>query len=110
VWVVSAGRATPRVVAGKIATVIGEYDQRCAVLVETNQGKCGLLRDGPSIALAESNCWKVDRLPSPVSTPSSRLSDGPIRGEAFSLSNPPAEITSLADRIGVDLERIRMFF
>ena len=109
IWIVSAGRATPRVVAGRIATVVGEHARRCAVLVETDQGKCGLLRDGPVIALAESNCWKVDRLPSPVSTPNSRLSEGPIRGEAFSLTNPPPEVVGLAARVDVDLQRIRVF-
>jgi hypothetical protein len=110
VWVVSAGRATPRLVAGRIATVVGEHAKTCAVLVETDQGKCALLRSGPTLAVAESNCWRVARLPSSLSTPASQLREGPLRGEAFSLNSPPPTVTSLADQIGIELERIQLFF
>jgi hypothetical protein len=110
VWVVSAGTATPRLVAGKVATVVGEHTKACAVLVETDRGKCALLRDGPTLAVAEGNWWRVARLASSLSTPASQLSEGPLRGQAFSLNSPPPAVTSLANQIGVDLERIQLFF
>jgi hypothetical protein len=108
-WFVSAGQAVPRVVAGRIATVIGDYDKTCGVLVDTDRGKCALLRDGQTLAIAEGNCWKVTRMPSSLSTPSSQLSEGPLRGEAFSLTNPPTTVTSLANQIGIELEHVRQF-
>lgn len=110
VWLVSAARATPRLVAGRIATVIGEHAKPCAVLVETDRGKCALLRGGHTVAVAENNSWRLARMPSPLSTPASQLSEGPLRGAAFPLNNPPPSVTNLADEIGVDLERVQLFF
>lgn len=108
-WVVSSPRSTPRVMAGRVATLVGEYEKTCAVLVETNIGKCALLREGQMIAVAESGSWKVDRLRSSVSTPSSMLTDGPLRTKASPLGAPPMEIIDLAGRVGVNLEFIRLF-
>lgn len=109
-WVVSAARATPRSVAGRIATIVGEHATSCAVLVETDRGKCALLRDGPVLAVAEKNWWRVARMTSALSTPASQLREGPLRGDAFSLSSPPQTVMGLANQIGVSLERIQQFF
>jgi|GEM_PF-7068090 len=106
VWRVSAGRAVARVVAGRIATVLGEFSSRCAIVVETDRGKCAILRDGQTIAVAENRCWKVIRLPFASSLPSSQLNDEPLRGQTFPLADPPPTVTSLADQIGVDIERV----
>ncbi len=108
-WVVTAPGPIPRVMAGKVATLIGEFETTCAVLVETASGKCALLRDGQTIALAEKGHWKFDRLRSSVSTPSSMLNDGPLRTEAYRLKAPPTVIVDLAGRIGVNLAHIRAF-
>ncbi|OBF48779.1 hypothetical protein [Mycolicibacterium monacense] len=107
VWRVSAGRAAPRVVAGRIATVLGEFSTRCAIFVETDRGKCAVLREGQTIAIAENRFWKVIRLPFASSSPSSQLNDEPVRGQAFPLNPPPAVVTEIADQIGVDLGRLR---
>ncbi|WP_141681250.1 hypothetical protein [Mycobacterium malmoense] len=109
VWQISAGRAAPRVVAGRIATVLGEFSTRCAILVETDRGKCAVLRDGQTIALAENRCWKVFRLPFASSSPTSQLNDEPVRGQAFPLTTPPPAVTEIADQISFDLERLRPF-
>lgn len=108
-WIVSAGQTTPRLVAGRVATVVGEYEATCGVLVETDRGKCCLLRSGPILAVAENNCWKVGRLLSSVSTPLSRLSEGPLGGEAFSLADPPLLVADTLDLIGVKLDHVRLF-
>ncbi|MDV3136762.1 hypothetical protein [Mycobacterium sp. 29Ha] len=110
VWVVSAGRAVPRVVAGRVATVVGEFGKRCVVLVETEQGKCALLREGSTLAVAEGNSWKVTRMPSSVSTPISQLSEGPLKGKPTPLARPDVAVSDLAGRIGVELEYVRQFF
>ena len=110
VWLVSAGRAAQRVVAGRIATVLGEFSTRCAIFVETDRGKCAVLRDGQTIALAENRCWKVIRTPFPSSSPSSQLNDEPVRGQAFPLTTPPPTVTEIANQIGIDLERLQHFF
>ncbi|OBG23490.1 hypothetical protein A5765_18825 [Mycolicibacterium celeriflavum] len=110
IWRVSAGRAAPRVVAGRTAAVLGEFSTRCAIYVETERGKCAVLRDGQTIALAENRCWKVVRLPFASSSPTSQLNDEPIRGQAFPLRTPPPMVREVADQIGVDLERLQHFF
>ncbi|PRC42578.1 hypothetical protein C6A85_000000109780 [Mycobacterium sp. ITM-2017-0098] len=110
IWHVSAGRAGPRVVAGRIANVLGEFSSRCALFVETDRGKCAVLRDGQTVAIAENRCWKVIRLPFSSSSPTSQLNEEPIRGQAFSLATPPAAVTEIADQIGVDVEQLRHFF
>lgn len=110
VWIVSAGRAVPRVVAGRVATVVGEFEKRCVVLVETDQGKCALLREGSTLAVAEGNSWKVTRMPSSVSTPISQLSEGPLKAAPTPLANPDAAVSDLAGRVGIELEYVRQFF
>lgn len=109
-WTVSAPHAVARTAAAKIATVIGEYEKTCGVIVTTERGKCALLRHNMALAVAENNCWRVSRLPSSLSTPSSLLSEGPLKGEAFSLRTPPAAVVDLADRLGVSLERLEALF
>lgn len=108
-WIVSAAHATPRLVAAKIATVVGEYEKTCGVFVETERGKCTLLRHNTTLAVAENNCWRVGELPSPLSTPASRLSEGSLGGEAYSLANTPKSVTELCDQIGIEPERVRLF-
>lgn len=110
IWVVSAGRAVPRVVAGRVATVIGEFEKQCVVLVKTDQGKCALLREGPTLAVAEGNSWKVTHMPSSVSTPISQLSEGPLKAPPTPLARPDAAVSDLAGRVGVELEYVRQFF
>ncbi|GFG67084.1 hypothetical protein MKUB_45740 [Mycobacterium kubicae] len=109
-WRVSARRAAPRVVAGRIATVLGEFSTRCAIFVETDRGKCAVLRDGQTFALAENRCWKVFRLSFASSSPSSQLNDEPVRGQSFPLKTPPPTVTEIADQVGVELERLQHFF
>lgn len=110
VWQVSAGRATPRFVAGRIATVLGEFDTTCAIFVESDQGKCALIRSGRAIAIAENRCWKVIRMPFSSSSPSSQVNDEPVRSRAFPLTDPPSEVSDLVHQAGVELERVRNFF
>lgn len=110
IWVISASRATPRLVAGRVATVIGEFDKACAVVAETDRGKCALLREGQTLALAEGNCWKVTPMWSSITTPSSQLSEGPMRGETYPLNSPPTVVTRLANQIGIELEHLQRFF
>lgn len=95
-WLVSAAQANPRLVAAKIATVIGEYEKTCGVFVQTDRGKCVLLRHNTTLAVAENTCWRVSRLPSSLSTPSSLLSEGPPRGDTYSFDAPPAHVVSWA--------------
>ncbi|TMS54784.1 hypothetical protein [Mycobacterium sp. DBP42] len=108
-WIVSAAQATPRAVAAKIATVIGEHEKTCGVFVETKRGKCVLLRHNSILAVAENNCWRVGKLRSSLSTPASRLSEGSLGGEAYSLANPPQSVTELCGQIGVESEQVRLF-
>ncbi|WP_370500591.1 hypothetical protein NWT09_05190 [Mycolicibacterium sp. jd] len=110
IWRVFAGRAAPRVVAGRIATVLGEFSTRCAIFVETDRGNCAVLRDGQTVAVAENRCWKVIRLPFSSSSPTSQLNEEPIRGQAFSLAAPPAAVMEIADQIGLDLGRLQHSF
>jgi hypothetical protein len=108
-WLVSANRGAPRTIAGRVATLIGESQTSCAVLVQTNSGRCALLQHGQVVALAENRYWKVDRLRSILSTPSSMLTDGPLRTPASPLSAPEPDVVQLAVDVGVSLALIQTF-
>ncbi|MBX7447202.1 hypothetical protein GR927_04315 [Mycolicibacterium sp. 3033] len=110
VWFVSAGGASPRVVAGKIASALGgESVTTCAIFVKTDRGKCAVLRDGQTLCIAENREWKVVQMPFSSSTPTSQLNGEPVSGKALPLSVPPEAVTSLAAQLGLDLERIGRF-
>jgi type IV pilus biogenesis protein CpaD/CtpE len=110
VWLISAERASPRVVAGKIASVLGgESVTACAIFVKTDRGKCAVLRNGQTLCIAENKGWKLVRMPFSSSSPTSQLNGEPVSGKAFPLSNPPEAVTNLADELEVELERVERF-
>lgn len=110
VWVAFAGRASPRVVAGKIASALGGVSvTTCAIFAETDRGKCAVLRNGQTLGITENRVWKVVQMPFSSSTPTSQLNSEPVSGKAFPLSSPPQAVTRLAEQLGVELEQVARF-
>jgi hypothetical protein len=103
VWVVEAGGRNPRRQAAQVATLAGP---RCAVLARDSTRATVILRDGPTVAIAESagHRWRIYRM-SPLGTPLSLLcgDDGlpPTRAN-YPLRPLPGQVQQLAISLGVN--------
>ncbi|MFD9740369.1 hypothetical protein [Umezawaea sp. NPDC059074] len=104
VWVVDGEFRNPRRVAAQVATMAAPA---CVVLARNATKAALVLRDGPTVVIAESTAprWRIYRL-TPLSTPLSLLGgdDGlPSSGTQHPLSPVPQPIRDLAEAAGVDL-------
>jgi hypothetical protein len=103
VWVVDDDRRNPRRQAARVATLAGP---RCAVLARTPSRAVVILRDGPTLAVAESTVprWRIYRL-SPLGTPFTLLGSDegvPPAASVHPLQPIPRQVRQLSDTVDVD--------
>lgn len=103
VWVVDNDRRNPRRQAARVATLAGSH---CAVLARNANRATVILRDGPTMAVAEAAVprWRIYRL-NPLSTPLSLLSNDeglPHTVTSHPLQPVPHQVRQLATAIGVN--------
>lgn len=107
-WVVDCGSAAPRRCAARMATLIERQQNTYAVIVRGDRGSCVLLCRDNTFALAESRSqvWRVFQRPSPLSTPTTMLTDGLPSGRSHPRGRDnvaPEIVVQLADSTGVTL-------
>lgn len=113
IWVSEEPTRQARARAARIATIIGQYSDKCAVLVRTDRGSCAILRDGADIAMAEENSslgagtWWLMRLPTALSTPTSLLTGQlPRDRRPVARAARTDPLVRIARRVGADLGAI----
>jgi hypothetical protein len=107
VWVVDGEFRNPRRTAAHVATMAGP---RCVVLARNAHQATLIVRDGATVAIAESAAprWRVYRL-SPLSTPLSLLGGDegmPSTTSQYPFEPVPTQVSDLVEQAGVDLVRL----
>lgn len=103
VWVIDDDRRTPRRHAARVATLAGP---RCAVLARNASKAAVIVRDGPTVAVAESAVprWRIYQL-SPLGTPQSLLGGDegvPPAVTSHPLQPLPHQVQQLAAVVGAN--------
>jgi hypothetical protein len=107
VWVADSDFRNPRRIAARVATLAGP---RCAVLARNARTASLILRDGNTLAIAESTAplWRIYQL-TPVSTPLSIVGGDeglPRTGRTHPLEPVPRQIRDLAETVGAHLTHL----